>query len=63
MNVDVLKWSKENAHEFPSIALIARVYLSRELTSSYQEHIFSNGAFIPPAFNTTGALMWKNYLK
>ena len=40
-HVDVLKWWKENAHEFPSIALMARVYLSRELTSAYQERIFS----------------------
>ena len=45
-HVDVLKWWKENAHEFPSIALMARVYLSRELTSSYQERIFSNGGFV-----------------
>jgi len=38
-HVDVLNWSKINVSEFPSIAIMARMYLSRELSSAYQERI------------------------
>jgi len=45
-HIDVLNWLKINAPEFPPIAIMARVYLSLELSSSYQERIFSNGGFV-----------------
>ena len=45
-HIDVLNWWRLNAHEFPSISIMARVYLSRELSSAYQERIFSNGGYI-----------------
>ena len=45
-HIDVLDWWRKNAPEFPSIAIMARVYLSRELSSAYQERIFSNGGYI-----------------
>jgi hypothetical protein len=45
-HIDILQWWKENEHAFPTIALMARVYLSRELTSCFQERVFSAAGFV-----------------
>eukprot|EP00957_Ditylum_brightwellii_P181433 13820546-Ditylum_brightwellii.AAC.1 len=45
-HIDVLMWWKLNATSFPSIAIMARVYLSRELTSCFQERVFSIGGYV-----------------
>ena len=44
-HVDVLQWWKDNQTKFPTIALMAGVYLSRELTSCFQERVFSIAGF------------------
>ena len=44
-HIDVLKWWKENQIRFPSLALMARIYLSRELVTCFQERVFSIAGF------------------
>ena len=45
-HVDDLQWWKENKRDFPLIAIMARVLLSRELTSCFQERVFSCAEFV-----------------
>lgn len=44
-HVDALVWWKENEVKFPTLALMARIYLSRELASCFQERVFSIAGF------------------
>ena len=45
-HINILKWWKENEKVFPTIAIMARIYLSRELTSCFEERIFSSAGYI-----------------
>lgn len=51
--MDVLEWWKENDVKFPTLALMARVYLSRELSSCFQERVFSIAGFTGNKLRTT----------
>lgn len=52
-HIDTLKWWEGNSARFPSLALMARVYLSRELTNSFQERVFPSGGFVNNIRRTT----------
>ena len=45
-HIDALERWKENEIKYPTLALMARVYLSRELSSCFQERVFSIAGFI-----------------
>ena len=51
-HVDVLQWWKENETKFPTLAIMARIFLSRELTSCFQERVFSIGGFTGNKYRT-----------
>ncbi|OQR89798.1 hypothetical protein ACHHYP_06045 [Achlya hypogyna] len=41
-HIDVLKWYRDDgASSFPSIAVLARVYLAKPMSNAYQERFFS----------------------
>ena len=44
-HVNILKWWKGDEKLFPTIAIMARVYFSRELTSCFQERGFSSAGY------------------
>ena len=44
-HIDALEWWKENEIKYPTLALMAWVYLSRELSSCFQERVFSIAGF------------------
>jgi len=52
-HVDALEWWKENEIKYPTLALMARVYLSRELSSCFQERVFSIAGFTGNKLRTT----------
>jgi hypothetical protein len=43
-HADILEWWKQNAHEYPCLARIARDYLAIPATSAPAERVFSGGA-------------------
>jgi len=45
-NFNVMKWWKENEHNYPTLAKIAQVYVSIPATSAPAERIFSKGGDI-----------------
>ena len=52
-HIDALEWWKENEIKYPTLALMARVYLSRELSSCFQERVFSIAGFTGNKLRTT----------
>ena len=52
-HVDALEWWKENEIKYPTLALMARVYLSQELSSCFQERVFSIAGFTGNKLRTT----------
>ena len=52
-HIDALEWWKENEIKYPTLALMAWVYLSRELSSCFQERVFSISGFTGNKLRTT----------
>jgi len=52
-HIDALEWWKENEIKYPTLALMARVFLSRELSSCFQERVFSIAGFTGNKLRTT----------
>jgi hypothetical protein len=52
-HIDVLEWFKSNGEAlYPSIALLARVYLAKPMSNAYQERVFSTVGNIMTAKRT-----------
>ena len=45
-HINILKWWNGNEKVFPTIAIMARINLSRELTSCFQERVFSSAGYV-----------------
>ncbi len=45
-HVDILRWFKNGGCVYPTIALMARIYLGRMWSSAFQERVFSTGEMV-----------------
>ncbi|OWZ08880.1 hypothetical protein PHMEG_00018508 [Phytophthora megakarya] len=47
ITIDILKWYKEHGEcEFPTTAILARIYLGKPMSTAVQERLFSLGKYI-----------------